>query len=341
MRQREHHRHPVNAFEDVGALRRAVARLTGAQAGLRDGEAELVATELGTNLLRHANPGGYVLYRLTGDGIEFLSVDTGPGMAMPPTSGVRDPVAPGTGAQDPVVFGKGGLSAGLAGIRRMAREFDYYSNPAGTVLLARLGGAGSDGNPRWRYGAVNVPLGDAGLSGDAWAVTDDARLAALLVDGLGHGDAAAAAAQAAVTTFNQRPLTDPEEFLRQAHDAMRGTRGAVAAVCLIDQQDDRLTNAGVGNIAEQVVNGHHRQHLVSHPGTLGTYFPAPRVRVQHYRWPPGATLVMTSDGIRSGWNLSAYPGLLLHDPAVIAAVLHRDFARGTDDACVLVVRDMR
>ena len=341
MRQREHHRHPINAFEDVGALRRAVARLTDTQAGLRHGEAELVATELGTNLLRHANPGGYVLYRLNGDGIELLSVDTGPGMAIPVTSGVRDPAAAGTGAPDSVVFGSGGLSVGLAGIRRMARDFDYYSTPAGTVLLARLGATGSDGGPRWRYGAVNVPLGGVGLSGDAWAVTTEGRLAALLVDGLGHGDAAAAAAQAAVTVFNQRPLTDPEDFLRQAHDAMRATRGAVAAVCLIDQQDDRLTSAGVGNIVQQVVHGDQRQHLVSHPGTLGTYFPAPRVRVQHCRWPPGATLIMTSDGIRSGWNLSAYPGLLLHDPAVIAAVLHRDFARTTDDACVLVVRDMR
>jgi hypothetical protein len=80
--------------------------------------------------------------------------------------------------------------------------------------------------------------------------------------------------------------------------------------------------------------------LSSYPGTLGTQLSMPKTRLQQYKWPSGATLVMCSDGIRAGWGLSAYPGLIGHDPAVIAAVLHRDFARGTDDATVLVVRDV-
>ena len=328
--QREHHRHPIDAFEDVGALRRAVAGLAARRSGLRPGEAELAATELATNLLRHADPGGYMLYRQTCEGIELLSVDTGPGMVGPRARAetVGSP-APGTG----------GLSAGLAGVRRMSTDFDCYSTPAGTVLLARLGTQPDTGR-RWRCGGVNVPLGDMGASGDAWAVADGLQLAALVVDGLGHGDQAAAAAQAVVTVFDQRPVTDPEDFLRRAHEAMRGTRGGVAGVCVIDPQKDQLTYAGIGDIAGQVVHGGERQHLLSHPGTLGTHLLAPRIHVQHGRWPRGATLVMTSDGIRSGWDLSAYPGLLGHDPAVIAAALHRDFTRSTDDAAVLVVRDV-
>ncbi|MCX2689329.1 ATP-binding protein, partial [Pseudomonas sp. DCB_AW] len=39
----------------------------------------------------------------------------------------------------------------------------------------------------------------------------------------------------------------------------------------------------------------------------------------------------------SRWNLQAYPGLVLRHPAVIAAVLHRDFCRGRDDVTVLVL----
>jgi hypothetical protein len=240
-----------------------------------------------------------------------------------------------------VVFGSGGLSAGLAGVRRMATQFDCYSTPAGTVALACLGGANPDGGRPRRYGAVNVPLGGAGVSGDAWAVRTEQRLAALVVDGLGHGAAAAAAAAAAVSVFEQRPVTDPEDFLRRAHEAMRTTRGGVAGLCVIDPHHDQLTYAGIGNTAAQVVYRGGKQHLFSHGGTLGTHLAAPRVHVQHCHWPVGATLVMTSDGIRSGWDLSAYPGLLGHDPTVIAAVLHRDFARSTDDATVLVVRDMK
>ena len=323
--------------EDVGALRRAVARLAATQSAVRLGEAELVATELGTNLLRHADPGGYVLYRQFGDGIELLSVDTGPGM---PPHDIRStaetvPIRRSSSRRD---GGSGGLSVGLASIRRMATDFGCYSTPSGTIVLARLHGAGPSTDGGWRYGAVNVPRKDDEVSGDAWMVTAGPQLAVLLVDGLGHGDSAATAAQAAVTVFDQRPVTDPQDFLQRAHEAMRVTRGGVAAVCVIDPHNEQLTFAGIGNIAGQVIRGGDKQHLMSYPGTLGTHLPTPRIRVQHCRWPLGATLVLASDGLRSGWRLDTYSGLLRHDPSVVAATLHRDFTRSTDDACVLVVR---
>ena len=65
-------------------------------------------------------------------------------------------------------------------------------------------------------------------------------------------------------------------------------------------------------------------------------------KVQEFEipWPAGSALVMHSDGIGSRWTLERYPGLLTRDPAVIAAVLYRDFCRGTDDATVLVAREV-
>ncbi|MGD9621406.1 MAG: SpoIIE family protein phosphatase [Mycolicibacterium sp.] len=327
--QRSHSRHPINEHEDIGALRRAVAELARGSA-LPSGEAELVANELGTNLLRHAAPGGYVLYRKTTEGIEFLSVDTGPGMRPEPTPGVA------VGARS----SSGGLSAGLASIRRMSVRYDCYSTPAGTVQLARLGGSAEPGGERWRYGGINVPLGDSGPSGDAWAATAGEQPSAIVVDGLGHGEEAALASRRALEHFDVRSAQDPAAFLVRAHEAMRGTRGGVAGVCVINPQTGWLTFSGVGNICGVVVVGESREHFVSQPGTLGTHLAAPAVRVRRYRWAPGATLVMSSDGIRAGWTLSEYPGLIGHDPAVIAAVLHRDFTRCTDDATVLVVRDL-
>jgi hypothetical protein len=47
-------------------------------------------------------------------------------------------------------------------------------------------------------------------------------------------------------------------------------------------------------------------------------------------------LIMCSDGIRSGWDLSKYPSILRYDNAVIAAAIHKDFSRKTDDTSVLV-----
>ena len=43
----------------------------------------------------------------------------------------------------------------------------------------------------------------------------------------------------------------------------------------------------------------------------------------------------------SRWSLDDHPGLAGHDPAVIAAVLARDHARGRDDVTVLVARRER
>jgi hypothetical protein len=47
---------------------------------------------------------------------------------------------------------------------------------------------------------------------------------------------------------------------------------------------------------------------------------------------------MHSDGIQTQWDLDSYPGLLARRPALIAAMLMRDFIRRRDDAMVLVVR---
>lgn len=328
---RTHRLHPIKSPEDVGALRRAVSAIAATQPQLGAGEAELVATELGTNLLRHASPGGYVLFRPTAEGVELISVDSGPGMNSGNSRG------PGSPSPEPSTSG---LRAGLPSILRRATDHDCYSNAQGTVTLARLGGSGRETGTRWSYGAINVPLGGSGPSGDSWAVRDDRLLAALLIDGLGHGEEAAVAAQAAVDSFNGSPFGDPAAFLRRAHEAMRGTRGAVAGTCVIDAENGQLIFAGVGNIAGEVIHGAQRQHLISHPGTLGTHLAPPRLQTRNHVWPSRSTLIMCTDGIHSGWGLSAYPGLLDHDPTVIAAVLHRDFTRSTDDATVLVVRDV-
>jgi hypothetical protein len=52
-------------------------------------------------------------------------------------------------------------------------------------------------------------------------------------------------------------------------------------------------------------------------------------------------LIMHTDGIGSSWSLADYPGLVRAHPALVAGVLYRDFARGRDDATVVVARTGR
>ncbi len=335
-----HRRVPIGAEEDVGALRRAVARAAAGRPGLRAGEAELAATELGTNLLRHAHPGGYVLFRPVGEGIELLSVDHGPGIppeSVPPSPYARRAPAP----PERLSHASGGLGAGLPAVRRLARDFDCYATRAGTVVLARLDRTERPDASRWRHGGVNIPYGNEEESGDGWAVrTGGSTLEAVVVDGLGHGAPAAVAARAALVEFRRQLMTGPGPFLRRAHEAMRATRGGVLGACRIDADRGELAFAGVGNITGRVLHGGRRWPLLGRPGTLGTRVSPPRDHVERVPWAPGAVLVLTSDGIRSGWDTAVYRGLLHRDPAVVAAVLHRDHGRPADDATVLVVAEV-
>ena len=78
-----HARFTVRFDEDVGAVRRAVGRCAASAGNVRDGDAELVATELAANIVRHAPGGGYVLVRPVGAGVELLAVDHGDGRGAP------------------------------------------------------------------------------------------------------------------------------------------------------------------------------------------------------------------------------------------------------------------
>ena len=71
-------------------------------------------------------------------------------------------------------------------------------------------------------------------------------------------------------------------------------------------------------------------------GTVGAQCHA--YQVFTYPWPQDGVFIMTSDGLKSHWQLGKYQGLLERPPGLIAGVLYRDYSRGNDDATVLVIR---
>ncbi len=79
--------------------------------------------------------------------------------------------------------------------------------------------------------------------------------------------------------------------------------------------------------------------LMSHNGTLGSRIRS--VQAVEYDWPRDATLVMHTDGLTSRWRENAYPGVMTRHPAILAALLVRDFKRGRDDVTAVVIRRRR
>nr|WP_315220737.1 ATP-binding SpoIIE family protein phosphatase [uncultured Duganella sp.] len=321
---------------DIASARRCGQRLA-QDAGfddVRSGQVAIVISEAATNILKHAGEGRIALLPVfSGEtaGIEVLALDKGPGIANLGQA-LRDGVS-----------SAGTAGTGLGAMRRLADEFDVYALPGkGAVFCMRLwprtgAGAALPSPAPSLSGAACLPLAGETDSGDAWLVARQRHAIALMVvDGLGHGPEAAKAGRAAVDTVALQPGMRPAEQIEVCHAALRPTRGAAQAIALLDLEARQLSFAGVGNIGACIIDGEERRQMMSHNGIVGHNIR----KVQEFvlPCPPGALVILASDGIATQWDLAQYPGLAACDPAIVAAVLLRDHARARDDACVLVQR---
>ena len=186
-------------------------------------------------------------------------------------------------------------------------------------------------------GIICLPIATEQISGDScFLVRDGSRLAVVLVDGLGHGPFAAEAARCAIDAFAADPFTTPEDIVRRAHKRMSSTRGGAVAVALVDSSLENLNYAAVGNICASLVGGGRSRSLMTQNGIVGGAFHG--LKDMRYAVDDAGLLIMHSDGLKTRWKLSDYPGLSERHPMVIGAILYRDYARNTDDVSVLVAK---
>ncbi|WP_020473032.1 ATP-binding SpoIIE family protein phosphatase [Zavarzinella formosa] len=326
----------VTEASQVGEARRTAVRMAEA-AGLGEtarGNVAIIVTELANNLARYAREGRVLLQTLPGPGggaiIEIITLDRGPGM-------------PDVGRCMTDGYSTGGTPGnGLGAVRRLSHEFDIDSTiGAGTVILSRIGNVSkTSGAARqnFQWGTISLPAPRETVCGDTWRIEEtEAEIRVMIADGLGHGPLAHEAAETAGKAFDQPDShREPAMFLERTHPKLTATRGAAIAIgrCVI--QSSVFTYAGVGNIAGTLLNNSERRGLVSQNGTLGAQMRT--VRPNDYQWPTGWLLVMHSDGMQSRWTINHQSGLFSRHPAVIAAVLARDFGRGPDDLTVVVIR---
>lgn len=312
----------------VGEVRRAALTL-GQRLGFdetKTGELALLATEVSRNALIHGG-GGQVILAGLNDGLEsiarILAMDNGPGISDVPRAMSDGYSTAGT------------MGGGLGAMKRMASEFEIFTSARGTIVLLGIGDAPS--NSAFRISGLAVPYPGERICGDGWFChSEPDRTVALLADGLGHGWGAAEAAKEAIEAFRGNVHLSPANLLAVIHDALRKTRGAVAAVVEIRPGQGRLIYSGVGNISAVLLSGNVSKNLVSHNGTLGAT--APRIQEFPTDWPRDGVLVMHSDGVQTRWDLGAYMGLLAKHPAIIGGALLRDFRRQRDDASVIVIK---
>lgn len=314
----------------VGEARRHAAQLAH-DCGLDDVEAgrlALVVTELGTNLVRHAQGGRLWLSARPARGeVEVVAVDDGPGIHDLDRclgDGYSTGGTPGTG---------------LGAVRRLAGEFDIHSSvPDGTVIVARVRSAAQpQSQAATCVGAVSLAAPGERVCGDGWAFgLEDARASVMVVDGLGHGPDAAEAAEVALEAFGEAPLASPRQMLERTHQALRRTRGAAVMVLQADAEQEMVRSSGAGNVVARLVSGISDRSILGQHGTAGVTIRTPDESTTP--WPQHALLVVCSDGIETRWKAETLVPLLGRDPVLAAAVLVRDHCRGRDDATVAVLR---
>ncbi len=173
-------------------------------------------------------------------------------------------------------------------------------------------------------------------SGDECCVRSiDHRTMIAVLDGLGHGPAAAAAARHGVGLLEQSQASDLVTLIRECHTGLRGTRGVVMSIAIVDSIAGTMSWIGVGNVRATVwcPQSSTWQSLVLRSGVLGDVLPQLRASVVPLN--AGDTLVMTTDGVDP-----VIDDRLLRSDSLQASA-DRILARcrtGHDDAMVLLAR---
>jgi serine/threonine protein phosphatase PrpC len=189
------------------------------------------------------------------------------------------------------------------------------------------------------WGVATLALAGQTESGDLHLVAPvEHGVLVAVVDGLGHGEEAAAAAKLAVHTLEQFVEEPPLSLVQRCHAALRGTRGVVMSLARFDARRGAMTWLGIGNVEGLLHHAHWaersaRAGLVTRGGIIGSELPAVQAAVVPVE--VGDTLVFATDGIRGGFTDDIS---VSEDPQRLADHVLSRHGKGTDDALVLVAR---
>jgi negative regulator of sigma-B (phosphoserine phosphatase) len=198
-------------------------------------------------------------------------------------------------------------------------------------------------SPPWplvlERGVAGLAHEGEGRSGDVavFAPSQRGGLVAV-IDGLGHGDAAADAAEAAADVLRAEVERPPQELFELCHSELRRTRGAVMTLAWFDLEARTMAWTGVGNVEARFVRaGDSGDARHASPVVLGGVvgYNLPQVRMGSIPLEPGDSVVLATDGVRADFSVSLESGVGAQELA--DRVLERH-GKGNDDALAVVVR---
>lgn len=175
-----------------------------------------------------------------------------------------------------------------------------------------------------------------GVSGDMHVVRRlGHQVLVAVVDGLGHGYDAEAAARMAIATIESEPNPEILGLLQRCHAVLNRSRGVVMSIASLDTERQQMTWAAVGNVEGVLIRSGtaKRESILMRGGIVGHRLPP--LRAATLPLVPGDLLVLATDGVREGFAETLRPDAPLQQTA--DQVLAR-YGRANDDALVLAGR---
>ncbi len=159
-----------------------------------------------------------------------------------------------------------------------------------------------------------------------------------VVDGLGHGVEAATAAAAAARLLQSQADESVVALVQRCHEGLLKTRGVVMTLASFKTQDSSMTWVGVGNVEAVLLRADQsknplREAISLRGGVVG--YQLPPLRASTLPVSPGDTVIMSTDGIRTGFTDCR---ALERSPQEIAESILAQHSKGSDDAHVVVAR---
>jgi serine/threonine protein phosphatase PrpC len=180
---------------------------------------------------------------------------------------------------------------------------------------------------------ASTPFPGMSVNGDTYLSKEWGSMCLLgLIDGLGHGDEAALASQAAKKHVLENFDESLDVLIEGVHLALKSSRGAVGALVKVDMSSRVLQFCGVGNVDSRIISEPSMQP-VSMPGILGFNFR--KARVFEYTFSRLDAVLLHSDGISARFDSRSYPELLTRPKETLAKILE-EHASAYDDATILI-----
>jgi anti-sigma regulatory factor (Ser/Thr protein kinase) len=296
-------------------------------------EISLVVSELASNIIKYGQRGMITLTPVCNEQCEGLMIeaeDDGDGFNA--HTSMKDGVST-----------SGTLGVGLGAVNRLMDEFDILQRKdhTGTRIVCKrwLHDNSNHGEHcPFDFGIFSRPKPNETANGDTFIIKN-IRGATLVgvIDGVGHGELASHAANAArqyVERHAESPLLD---IFRGVDRACASTRGVVMALAVFDWKKGTFRYASVGNIEVKVSRyGQEKPKFIVRRGIVGKHAPAPVITENE--WRSGDILALHSDGISTHWQWHDFAQYADYPAQVIAEHIYNAMQKDHDDATIVIVK---